>query len=520
MSKQIRNLGVFLAVCYSALFLQVNRLTIFEAEELKDNPENTREIERDFSSPRGSITTADNVVVAESVPSNDQFELQRRYPTRDLFAHVTGYFAFELGTAGLEQTYNDELAGRTLDDIDLRNLDDLFVDRDRVGDLTLSMRADVQDTARRELGEREGSVVALDPRNGEVLALWSFPSYDPNALADHNFDRAEQVRGLLNADPNKPTLARSYQDRFAPGSTFKVVTATGGIERGGVTPDEPSYPQRQAYQPISANGNPVGTPVPNFGNSTCGGSLFPILQVSCNSAFAEMGAEDVGADAMIATTEAFGFDQDVPIDLPRPLPSTFPTEVEGTPLAQNPAIVAQLAIGLNDVRATPLQMAMVASAVANGGEIMTPHVVREVRDDQGEVVDQASTDDVWQRAMSSDTAELLREAMISVVEDGTAGRLDEGLDGFVVGGKTGTAQIGDTDNSHAWIIGFAGPEDEAPSVAVAVIVEAQDGVSEQTGGRVAAPIAAAVMQQALQPPAAADGQSAGESGSQSDDQDE
>jgi peptidoglycan glycosyltransferase len=495
MSKQIRNIGVFLVVCYAALFLQVNRLTIFEADELKDNPANNREVERDFSSPRGSIITADGTVVARSVPSKDQYKLQREYPTRELFAHVTGYFAFELGSAGLERSYNDELAGRTID-FDLRKLSDLFVDRERVGDLTLTMRNDVQEVARQELGERKGSVVALDPRNGEILALWSFPSYDPNVLATHDFNAAEQASTLLNADPEKPILARSYQDNFFPGSTFKIVTAAAGVERGGVTEDQPAYPARSAYQPVGAGGRPVGRPIGNFGGATCGGTLFPIMEASCNSAFAEMGAEDAGADAMVDTAQAFGFNNDVPIDLPRPARSSFPTDFEN-----DPPKLAQSSIGQNDVRATPLEMALVAAAVANGGEIMTPHVVREVRDDQGEVVDTIPTDDVWTRAMSGPTAELLRRGMISVVQDGTASRLDDDLEGYEVGGKTGTAQIGSTDSSHAWIIGFAGPPGEAPSVAVAVIVEGQPGVSEQTGGTVAAPIAAAVMRQALEQPA-------------------
>ena len=504
MSKQIRNIGVFLVVCYAALFVQVNRLTIFEADELKDNPANNREVERDFSSPRGSIITADGEIVARSVPSNDQYKRQREYPTGELFAHVTGYFAFELGSAGLERSYNDELAGRTID-FDLQELSDLFVDRERVGDLTLTMRNDVQEVARQELGQREGSVVALDPRNGEILALWSFPSYDPNALATHDFNAAEQASTLLNADPEKPILARSYQDSFPPGSTFKIVTAGAGVERGGVTEDQPEYPPRQAYQPVGAGGRPVGRPIGNFGGATCGGTLFPIMEASCNSAFAEMGAEDAGADAMIDTAQAFGFNRDVPIDLPRPASSSFPTDFEN-----DAPKLAQSSIGQNDVSATPLQMALVAAAVANGGEIMTPHVVREVRDDQGEVVDTIATDDVWTRAMSDGTADLLRRGMISVVEDGTASRLDEGLEGYAVGGKTGTAQIGSTGRSHAWIIGFAGPPGEAPSVAVAVIVEGQPGVSEQTGGRVAAPIAAAVMRQALEQPAAQADQQSGD----------
>jgi peptidoglycan glycosyltransferase len=509
-SRQIRNLGLFLAVCYGALFLQVNRLTIFQADELKNEPRNTREIVRDFSSPRGSIITADGTVVARSVPTDDRFKLQREYPTGDLFAHVTGYFAFELGSAGVERSYNDELAGRTMD-LDLQSIDDLFVDQERVGDLTLSLRNDVQEVARDRLGAQEGSVVAIDPRSGEVLALWSFPSYDPNQLATHDFDAAELVSTALTQDAEKPTLARTYQENFFPGSTFKIVTATAGVERGGVTENAPDYPTRNAYQPVSSSGRPTGRPISNFGGSTCGGTLFPIMQASCNSAFAQMGAENAGPDAMIDVAQAFGFNRDVPIDLPRPVRSTFQTEVDGTPLSQNPAVLAQMSIGQNEVRATPLQMALVAAAVANDGEVMAPHVVREVRDDQEEVVDTIDPE-TWTQAMASDTANLLRDGMISVVTDGTADRLDDGLENYVVGGKTGTAQLGGAEpRSHAWIIGFAGPAGETPHVAVAVIVEGQPGASEQTGGRVAAPIAAEVMRQALEQPASPAGEEAGES---------
>ena len=198
-------------------------------------------------------------------------------------------------------------------------------------------------------------------------------------------------------------------------------------------------------------------------------------------------------------------------DLPDPLASRFPTDIDGTPFSQNPGNVAQLSIDQFDVRATPLQMALVAAAVANDGQIMTPHVMREVRDDQGNVVEEYDPE-VWTTPMSPTTAGTLRQAMVGVVTDGTASRLDEGLDGFVVGGKTGTAQLGtEPPKSHAWIIGFAGPEGEVPHVAVAVIVEGQEGASEQTGGREAAPIAAAVMEQALAAPdrASSDGESNG-----------
>ena len=480
MTKQIRALGLGLMVCFVLLFVQLNRLTVFQAAELNDNANNTRDVLRDFSQPRGSVTTADGVVIARSVPSNDRFEFQREYPEGPLFAHVTGFYSFTLGSSGVEKTYNDELAGRT-QELAFQDLGDLFVDKDRVGDLTLTVRADLQQIASDELGDREGSVVALDPRTGEILAMVSYPTYDPNQLANHNTEEAAITQALLDADPEKPRLARSYQDRFFPGSTFKVVTGTAGIMHGGVTADEPRYPVTSEY-------TPPGTirPIRNFGGASCGGALFQILRQSCNTAFAEMGTETVGPDGMIETSEAFGFNQEVPIDLTDPARSNFPTDFE-----RNLPALAQSSIGQNDVAATPLQMAMVAGAVANGGEVMAPHVLRDVRDPDGNVVDTYDPE-VWTTAMDEPAADLMREAMRGVVDSGTATRLD--VPGFDVAGKTGTAQLGtDPPRSHAWIIGFAGPEGEEPTIAIAVIIQGQPGASEQTGGRVAAPVAQAVL---------------------------
>jgi penicillin-binding protein A len=479
-TRQIRLLGMGLMVCFAVLFVQLNRLTVFEAAQLNDNPNNTREILRDFNRPRGSVSTVDGVVIAQSVPSDGRFDLQREYPEGDLFAHITGFYSFTLGSSGVERSYNDELAGRTLD-LTFQDLTDLFVDKERVGDLTLSVRADLQRIAAEQLGEREGSVVALDPRTGEILALVSFPRYDPNLLADHDTAAAAGVAAFLDGSEAKPRLARSYQDRFFPGSTFKVVTAAAGLSSGTVTIDEPSYPVSTEYLAPGTT-----RPLRNFGGSSCGGSLLPILRVSCNTAFAQMGVE-TGPDAMIDTAEAFGFNQPVPIDLTSPARSNFPTDFE-----RNLPALAQSAIGQNDVSATPLQMAMVAGAVANeDGDVMVPHVLREVSDPDGNVVDRYDPE-VWRNAVDRGTASLLRSAMVGVVESGTATGL--ALPGFTVGGKTGTAQLGtDPPRSHAWIIGFAGPPGEPASIAVAVIIEGQDGASEQTGGRVAAPIARALM---------------------------
>lgn len=485
MNSQIAKLGAVLLVCYLALFVQINRLTVFGAERLKDNPINTREIIRDFDGPRGSIVTADGVVVArsEAAPEGSRFDRQRTYPEGNLFAHTVGYYSLNFGSSGVEDEYNAELVGRTLD-LSFRDFNDLFVERDRVGDVTLTLRSDAQRVAAEALGERRGSVVALDPRSGDVLAMWTYPSFDPNVLASHDFDAANQAFALFQADTAKPLLPKTYRERFFPGSTFKIVTAAAGLESGEVTRDAPAYPVSREYVPPQTN-----RPLRNFGGSSCGGTLLEILRVSCNTAFAQM-AVDLGPEPMVSTAEDFGFNARPPIDLPQPAASNFPTEFD-----QNIPALAQSGIGQNDVSATPLQMALVAAAVANEGAVMTPRVLANVRDDVGTVVDEPEPTQ-WRRAMTPETAAVLREAMINVATAGTARNL--AIPGFEVGGKTGTAQLGtDPPRSHAWIIGFAGPPGQPPSVAVAVIVEGQQGASEQTGGRVAAPIARAVMETIL-----------------------
>jgi peptidoglycan glycosyltransferase len=506
MNRQLRRLGAGLIVCYVALFLMVSWIQVVRADELNeltwscrdpDQPRsepptefcaNNRAILRDFDRERGQIVAADGVVLAETVEAADdsQFEFQRQYPTGDLFGHVTGYFNFNFGSTGVERSYNDELAGETPGQ-ELRSLSDLFVERSNVGDVLLSLRSDVQQIARDALGEQRGSVVALDPRDGSILAMWSFPSYDPNLLSSHDLAAAEDARQQLEADPGRPLRARTYQERFPPGSTFKAVTGSTGVDLGVVTPEAPDYPVSATYD-IDFTDDDLN----NFGGSSCGGRLFTILAVSCNTAFAEMGVETIGETGMVNGAEAFGFNDRPPIDLPAGAVSAFNTDF---PADQGNGPLARQSIGQGDVAATPLEMALVAAGVANDGVIMTPHVMAEVRDQDGEVVESYDATE-WRRAMSADSAETMQQAMVGVVQDGTASRL--AIDGLEVGGKTGTASLEPNPGSHAWIIGFAGPPGEQATVAVAVIVESQEGLSEATGGRVAAPIARAVMERILE----------------------
>jgi peptidoglycan glycosyltransferase len=482
MDKQIRRLGIVLMALFVALFLQLNNLQVVQADKYANAPGNTRNATRDFSRPRGIIQTADGVVLARSVDVDNAFKRLRQYPEHDLFGHITGYFSFTFGGDGVERTYNDVLAGR---DLGIRKLKDVLTDRVVTNDVTLTLTKRLQQVARDALGNRKGSVVALDPTNGAVLAMWSFPSFDPEPLAAHDQKAVQATWDSLNEHPDRPMLPRSYRRAYAPGSTFKVVTAAAALEQA---PDlvAKQYPVLRVLDLPQTDKN-----LPNFGGSSCGGTLPQLLKVSCNTGFAQLGL-DLGAEKLAGQARRFGFAASQPIDLPAAARSVF---AEADTFKRNLPGLAQSAIGQQDVSATPLQMALVAAGIANGGSIMKPHVLAEVRDHDGQVVRQAATGE-WMRAMSPENAAALRDMMVGVVNGGTATRA--AVPGVQVAAKTGTAQT-TGDNSHAWIIAFAPAE--APKVAIAVVVESQPGLGDTvTGGRVAAPIAQAVLRAALAGP--------------------
>ncbi len=467
-------------VLIGALFLQLNYLQVVRADKLANDPGNARKATRDFNRDRGTIQTADGAVVAQSVPTpNASFKRLRRYPEGALFAHVSGYFSFTFGTDGVENHYNDELTGRAAEVAAVR---DVLSERTRTGNVTLTISKSLQQVARDALGARRGSVVALNPIDGAVLAMWSFPSFDPNPLSAHDQRSVQAYWKAIQADRSKPVLARSFRERYAPGSTFKVVTAAAALERGPELVGK-SYPRLRQLDLPQTDKN-----LPNFGGATCGGSLPDLLKVSCNTGFAQMGL-DLGADRLAGEARDFGFAARPPLDLNAVAQSGFP---EASTFRKSKPALAQSAIGQQDVAATPLEMALVAAGVANGGTIMTPHVMAEVRDSEGQVV-RTWRREPWQRAMSPANAAALRDMMVGVVNGGTA--RGAAVPGVQVAAKTGTAQT-TGDNSHAWIVTFAPAE--APRVAVAVIVESQPGLGDTvTGGRVAAPIAQAVMAAAL-----------------------
>ncbi len=495
MDSSIRHVALILMGCFLLLFVQLNRIQVFDAEALRENPANTRTVQRDFGRDRGFIVTSDGVVVARSDPSSGPFERLRVYPHGELYAHTVGYLSFNIGAEGVERTFNDELSGRT-PGLQLSGLSNLLGQNQPTGDLVLTLDHELQQVARDALGERSGSVVALDPRTGAVLAMWSWPSFDPNLLASHNGTAVNETFSTLIETEGNPLRAKAFREIYFPGSTFKIVTAAAALENGLVSLTSPSVPVSSGYTPPLTS-----RPIANFGGSSCGGPLIDLIRVSCNTGMAQLGAEQVGPSAMIDMAQAFGFNVVPPFDIPGAVASRFPTdfgEQVRSPsveipagVYENSAALAQASIGQNDVSATPLQMALVAAAVANDGQIMAPYLVSEVRNAKGETVSSPNPNS-WLNPISSSTAADLRTAMIQAATNGTGGAAL--VPGVSVGTKTGTAQIGtDPPKSHAWTIAFAGPEGGKPELVVAAFVESNTDSSDQTGGRTAAPIVGAVI---------------------------
>jgi peptidoglycan glycosyltransferase len=309
----------------------------------------------------------------------------------------------------------------------------------------------------------------------------STPGFDPNALATHDTSAATTAyQQLLDADGD-PLLNKATSQNYPPGSTFKLVTAAAALESGQYTADTViSAPD--TYTPPGTS-----RAMSNFGGSSCSSSgqmsLSDALRISCNTAFAELGV-GLGDDALREQAEKFGFDADEDLTIPMKLAdSVFPADLDQPQTAQS-------AIGQYSVRATPVQMAMVAAAIANGGTLMTPYLVDTVRTADLDVVSQTEPSE-YSQAVSASTAQALTSMMLGVVQSGSGTAAQ--ISGVQVAGKTGTAQTVSGENPHAWFTGFA-PADN-PQVAVAVIVEhGGDAGSEATGGKVAAPIARAVMQ--------------------------
>jgi peptidoglycan glycosyltransferase len=471
MNAPLRKAGVVIMVLFGLLFAQLNWLQVVKADDYRNDVKNNniRVQQQEYERQRGPIIV-DGEAVAESVETKDTLKYMRTYPAKDLYSDVVGYRPVDLAPTKIELIENDILNG-TADAFTADRLLEMFTGKKSMGgSVLLSIRKQVQEAAYKALttnsvGAKQGAVVAIDPSTGAVLAVVSTPSYDPNPLVAHDFDAASAAYKKLADDPLKPLNDRALSETFPPGSTFKVIVAAGALQNG-TTPDTVLTGGSSYTAPDTT------TPIHNSPGVVCPDqiTLQKALQVSCNTAFARYGVEQLGADKLKATAKAFGF-EDAPI-FDRDKDNEMGTVASHTGDIKSPdgstdrPALAQSCIGQREVRMTPLQGALIASAIANNGAQMRPYLIDQI--DGADLTPVWKVDPAIQRQpVSPAVASQLREMMDSVVSGGTG--TNARIDGFEVGGKTGTAQNGDAPD-HGWFIGYARKNGQ-PVVAVAVLLQ-------------------------------------------------
>lgn len=469
MNRPIRAVAVTAMLIFAALLLNLSYLYVGQQGYLNERAENRRVADARFGQDRGPIMVGDTPV-AESKAVKDRYKFQRSYPSGKLYAPVTGYYSYLYRTTALEASYSSQLSGVDDSQFLTRLINTLSGATPKGATVETTLDAKAQRAAWDALDGRKGAVVALDYRTGAIKAFVSFPSYDPNDLATHDLAESTQAWKRLNADPDRPLANRASREIYSPGSTFKVVTAAAALDAGL---DADSLVDASPYR------LPGSTKVIR---QNCGGSqitLTKALTTSCNPAFARLGAK-LGDAALRTQAEKFGFGTKF-LDEVGSVASVFPEELD-------PAQTAMSAIGEFETQATPLQMAMVSGAVANGGVVMDPYIVGVVRDARLDVVSRTRPQQ-QSVALSDSNAQELQQMMVEVVQNGTGFRAQ--VPGVTVGGKTGTARTSADRNPYAWFTAWA----DDPSVAVCVFIEdAEIPSTEIAGGKLAAPIAKAVIE--------------------------
>ena len=477
MNAQIVKLFGVVLVLYALLLGFTSYWSVFDAEGLEENPDNKRPLLLEQKIKRGDILTSDGNVIARSLPQGrGEGEIFiRTYPEGDLYGNPIGYSFVERGRVGFELSHNDELVGNKTEFLSI--LDELQGNEQVGSNVFSSIDSRAQRVATDALGGEPGSVVAIVPDTGEIRAMVSVPTYDPNDLrSDAAFQR------LNTADP-PAIINRATQSVYPPGSTMKVVTATAALESGEFDPG--TVLNSDSPKPIS------GVPLENAGGQSFGDiDMETALTNSVNTYWAQVG-EELGTETMYRYMDRFGFNALPDIDYPEFQLSPSGEYFEGTLLGagSDQIDVGRMAIGQDKLLVTPLQMAEVAATVANGGERMCPRLWTRVVD-ADQRTEELGGGDRCARVMDEDTAETLTGMMEDVVNEGTGGAAALAAD--QVAGKTGTAEVfareGCAEDNQAWFIGFA-PSDD-PEIAVAATVEC----TSSQGGEVAAPIAQQVME--------------------------
>jgi len=496
MERRIRRLGIFMVLCFLALFVQLNNIQVLKANSLANDPKNPRIMTLERSQTRGSILSSDGVALAYSVlaPKGSYNKYQRVYDpyTATLFAQTVGFDSINYGNfRGVEAEYNSFLTPHTRP---AKTLRDLLVNRTVVDNVTLTMDSRLQTQVAAALDQHAPGVlgaaaVVLNPTTGAIEAMYSNPTFDPNPLVSQdpaketaawNVDACPPQADQAACAPGKPVVSGTFGQTYPPGSSFKVVTTSAVLQN---RPDLATM----VYPTVSSVTLPnSGTPpqvLTNYRSGTCGGNLEELLIQSCDADFAQIG-QLLGAQTLVNQAEAYGFNQQIPLDVPA---DTVAVSNFGTiaSFADDIPGLMKSAIGQQSVTASALQMAMVAGTVANGGVEMTPHVMSQIRDSQGNLVELYQPKQ-WMQPISAETANTLTTFMQGVAKSGTAAGVFP--PSWNVAAKTGTAQTGsfgpNPQFTDDWLIAFA-PVGNT-KVAIAVVLPNQPGSA--TGATYSGPV--------------------------------
>jgi peptidoglycan glycosyltransferase len=484
MNKELRRVSIVVLIMFLALFGSSTIIQVFQQGALKNDSRNVRQFYASFQTQRGSILV-DGQPIAQSVPSKDVYKYQREYANGPLYSAVTGYFTLNQGSTGVEGAENQSLSGTSGDQF-FDQVNAIITGQDPQGaSISLTIDPAVQQAAWDALGNYQGAVVAMDPKTGAILAMVSKPTFDPNVLAGHDTKQVIATYNQLLHDPGDPLINRAIAGKLdPPGSTFKLVVASSALANG-YTPDS-TFPNPPRLQLTGTN-----TFITNSEGGSCGGgdtaSIKLALQLSCNIPFAQLG-QALGYDKIHAQAKAFGF-EDPNLAIPMAVtPSVYPQ-------TRDDAEQERSSFGQANDRVTPLQMAMVSSAIANGGVLMKPNLVQAITNPDLSTK-QTFSPQQYGTAVSSDIATTMTQLMVNNVDNGAASNAR--ISGVEVAGKTGTAQNGATNQLPytLWFTGFAPADD--PQVAVAVVVQNGGGIGKAGfGNTLAAPIAKKVIEAVL-----------------------
>ncbi|MFE5035164.1 peptidoglycan D,D-transpeptidase FtsI family protein [Streptomyces sp. NPDC056683] len=487
MNKPLRRIAIFCGLLVLTLLLRDNWLQYVKADTLRQDTLNRRVTIARYSTPRGDIIVDGNPITGSTATNSsglNDLKYKRTYKDGPMWSPVTGFASQAFGANLMESVEDGILTGND-DRLFFRNTLDMITGKQKQGgNVVTTLSAAAQKAAYNGLKAQggKGAVVALEPSTGKILALASYPSYDPSSFAGaSDTDAAAWKKLQKKYNPNDPMLNRALRETYPPGSTFKVVTAAAALENGLYKSADNNTDSPLPYVMPGTT-----TELKNEGNIPCkNATMRNALKFSCNTVFGKIGA-DLGNAKMLAEAKKFGFDaeQFTPV---RSSASVFSDNM-------NQSQTALSSIGQYNTAATPLQMAMVASAVANDGKLMKPYMIDKLQSSNLDTVSQTDPQEMSQ-PLSSSNAQILQSMMETVVKDGTGKNAQ--INGITVGGKTGTAQHGveNSANPYAWFISYAKLPDGSKPVAVAVVIEDdQANRDDISGGGLAAPIAKSVME--------------------------